>query len=58
VLSVADDGVGVHGPVGAGVRGMMERALLVDAELTLAARPHGGTEVRLSVPATIKGAVP
>ena len=51
VLSVRDDGIGVQGPVGAGVRGMMERALLVDAELTLAARPQGGTEVVLSIPA-------
>jgi len=50
VLSVRDDGIGVQGPVGAGVRGMMERALLVDAELTLTARPQGGTEVVLSIP--------
>jgi two-component system, NarL family, sensor histidine kinase UhpB len=49
-LLVADDGRGVHGPEGAGMRGMRERALLVGGELTVSSRPGGGTQVRLVVP--------
>lgn len=51
-LRVADDGHGL--PRGAmpssGIQGMRERALLVDAELTIASRPRGGTEVTLRLP--------
>ena len=50
-LRVLDDGRGLADPLeGAGIRGMRERALLVDGELTVAARPGGGTEVRLLIP--------
>ncbi len=50
-LQVADDGRGVDGAEsGAGIQGMRERALLVDAALALRTRPGGGTEVRLEVP--------
>jgi two-component system sensor histidine kinase UhpB len=50
-LRVRDDGVGLGGAAeGAGIRGMRERALLVGADLSLAAAPGGGTEVRLRVP--------
>ena len=52
VLRVADNGRGVDGaPEGAGIRGMRERALLVGADLVITARPAGGTEVQLAVPA-------
>jgi two-component system sensor histidine kinase UhpB len=52
-LRVRDDGRGLGGSAeGTGIRGMRERALLIGAELALAARPEGGTEVRLTVPAT------
>lgn len=51
VLLVADDGVGIQGTTeGAGVRGMRERAALVDGTLTVRTRIGGGTEVRLVVP--------
>lgn len=51
VLRILDDGSGIGGAAeGAGIRGMRERALLVGAELTVEARPGGGTEVRLLVP--------
>lgn len=51
-LRVADDGHGVGGAatLGGGIRGMYERALLIDAELTVEPRPGGGTEVKLEVP--------
>jgi two-component system sensor histidine kinase UhpB len=51
-LRVADSGKGFD-PVrseGGGLRGMRERAVLVGASLSIARRPRGGTEVRLSVP--------
>ena len=55
VLRVADDGRGFgsafpleHG----GLRGMRERALLVDGVLGIEAVPSGGVEVRLEVPAS------
>ncbi|MGW3245831.1 HAMP domain-containing sensor histidine kinase [Streptomyces sp. NPDC001070] len=52
-LIVRDDGKGLGAaPEGAGIRGMRERALLIGARLTLAPGPHGGTEVRLDVPAS------
>ena len=51
-LRVADNGRGLPaGADGAGLRGMRERALLVDGQLTIGPRIGGGTEVRLLVPA-------
>ena len=51
VLRVADNGRGLRGrPEGAGIRGMRERALLVEGELTIGPRDGGGTEVRLVLP--------
>jgi two-component system sensor histidine kinase UhpB len=50
-LQIGDDGRGVDGTqAGAGIQGMRERALLVDATLAIATNPHGGTEVRLELP--------
>ena len=53
VLTVRDDGRGL--PAAAfrsshGIRGMRERAMLIQAQLTFAAPPAGGTEVQLSIP--------
>jgi two-component system sensor histidine kinase UhpB len=50
VLRVTDDGCGIGGVEGAGIRGMRERALLIGAELRVGPHPDGGTEVRLRVP--------
>lgn len=51
VLTVADDGDGVGGAEeGAGIQGMRERALLVEGRLSIGPGPHGGTEVRLTIP--------
>jgi two-component system sensor histidine kinase UhpB len=52
-LHVVDNGRGMPNdlPVDtAGIAGMRERALLVGGRLTIASRPGGGTEVRLSIP--------
>ncbi|MBU9762885.1 HAMP domain-containing protein [Mycobacterium sp. TNTM28] len=49
-LRVADDGRGGVEVEGAGINGMRERALLVNAELTLTSPAGGGTEVRLVIP--------
>jgi two-component system sensor histidine kinase UhpB len=50
-LEVADDGVGMNGaPPGSGIRGMRERAILLDAALVLNSSPGEGTTVRLDVP--------
>jgi two-component system, NarL family, sensor histidine kinase UhpB len=50
-LQVSDDGNGLDGSLpGAGIQGMRERALLVDATLAIRSGPQGGTEVRLKVP--------
>ena len=51
VLCIRDDGRGIP-PLsdGRGLRGMRERALLIDARLTIAADPAGGTELSLRVP--------
>lgn len=54
VLRVADDGRGL--PPAAdrsanGIRGMRERAMLIEARLELGPRPEGGTEVVLRLPA-------
>ncbi|MBM7789676.1 HAMP domain-containing sensor histidine kinase [Tenggerimyces flavus] len=51
-LTVIDDGKGLgRSTEGAGIRGMRERALLVGAHLVLKAGAHGGTELRLRIPA-------
>jgi two-component system sensor histidine kinase UhpB len=52
ILRVADDGPGFdpQRTEGGGLRGMRERAVLVGAQLAVARRRTGGTEVRLSVP--------
>jgi two-component system sensor histidine kinase UhpB len=52
-LVVRDNGRGL--PLGAetsthGIRGMRERAMLIEAQLTVTEPPEGGTEVRLSLP--------
>jgi two-component system sensor histidine kinase UhpB len=47
VLEVRDDGCGMDGSEGTGLRGMRERALLVGARLALEPAPSGGTVVRL-----------
>lgn len=50
-VRVADDGIGAHRIVAAaGIRGMRERAAMVDGQLTIGPRVGGGTEVRLVVP--------
>jgi two-component system, NarL family, sensor histidine kinase UhpB len=51
-LRILDDGRGGDLREGAGIRGMRERALLIGASLTVAARPGGGTDVCLVVPGT------
>ena len=56
VLRVRDDGRGIDAAgvrSGTGVRGMRERALLVGADLRVAAVTPHGTEVRLRLP--VKG---
>lgn len=51
-LRIADDGAGGAGEAGegAGISGMRERALLVNATLTITSPPGQGTEVRLTIP--------
>lgn len=50
-LAVRDDGRGIGDAApGAGLLGMRERALMVDAELEIAGARGSGTEVRLRVP--------
>ena len=52
-LRVRDDGDGMprEVPVGSsGIAGMRERAILVGARFSIAARPRRGTEVRLRIP--------
>jgi two-component system, NarL family, sensor histidine kinase UhpB len=50
-LLVADDGTGLEGSEPrSGQQGMLERALLIDADLQLGPSELGGTEVRLDVP--------
>jgi two-component system sensor histidine kinase UhpB len=52
-LLIRDDGSGMEDAAeGAGIRGMRERALLIGADLTIGPGPSGGTDVRLTVPAT------
>lgn len=50
VLRVGDDGRGGVAEDGAGIRGMRERALLVNATLTIESPPGRGTEVCLCIP--------
>lgn len=53
VLVVEDDGRGLPADLPgdtSGIRGMRERALLVEGRLSLESRPGRGTEVRLEVP--------
>jgi two-component system sensor histidine kinase UhpB len=53
VLTVADDGRGLAPgslPSAHGIRGMRERAMLIGAGLSIAARAGGGTQVQLTVP--------
>lgn len=59
-LRVLDGGRGLdpQRADGGGLRGMRERAVLVGAQLTVARRPRGGTEVRLDVPLQDDGASP
>jgi two-component system sensor histidine kinase UhpB len=49
VLEVRDDGRGMNGSEGTGLRGMRERALLVGARLAVESAPGGGTVVRLGL---------
>jgi two-component system sensor histidine kinase UhpB len=49
-LRIADDGCGGVVGEGAGVNGMRERALLVNADLTISSPQGEGTEVRLVIP--------
>lgn len=52
VLEVRDDGRGIDGAApGAGIQGMRERALLLDATWDIGMAPGGGTLVRLEVDA-------
>ena len=53
-LRVTDDGRGGVITDGAGIKGMHERALLVDATLDIASPPGAGTEVRLVVPLRVE----
>jgi two-component system, NarL family, sensor histidine kinase UhpB len=49
-VRIADDGVGGVTAEGAGINGMRERALLVNADLTITSPEREGTEVRLVIP--------
>ncbi len=55
VLRVVDDGRGIEGmpEENGGLRGMRERALLVEGALAIKNGRQGGVEVRLEVPATV-----
>jgi two-component system sensor histidine kinase UhpB len=53
VLTVSDDGRGLSSdamPSSHGITGMRERAMLIEAQLTITAPPSGGTKVQLSIP--------
>ena len=51
ILRVRDYGRGTDGArPGSGIRGMRERALLIDGDLSIGQPPGGGTEVLLSLP--------
>jgi two-component system, NarL family, sensor histidine kinase UhpB len=51
-LRIADDGKGGIAVEGAGINGMRERTLLVNAVLTIDSPPDEGTQVRLAIPLT------
>lgn len=52
LLEVGDNGRGLpDATVGRGLRGMRERAAVINAELEVQARPEGGTWLALTVPA-------
>ncbi|GAA1932431.1 hypothetical protein GCM10009775_25580 [Microbacterium aoyamense] len=50
VLSVTDDGTGVHGGEGAGIRGMRERAELAGGDLAVTPGTPNGTVVTARIP--------
>lgn len=55
-LRVADNGIGSDRIVPAsGIRGMRERAAMVDGQLSIGPRIGGGTEIRLLVPSEVAG---
>lgn len=54
-LRIADDGNGGVATEGAGINGMRERALLVNADLTITSPKGEGTEVRLAIPIRREG---
>jgi two-component system, NarL family, sensor histidine kinase UhpB len=54
-LRIADDGKGGAVVEGAGINGMRERAVLVNAALAIASPKGEGTEVRLAVPLRERG---
>ncbi|WP_280489464.1 sensor histidine kinase, partial [Nocardia carnea] len=58
ILRVTDDGRGGVAEDGAGIRGMRERALLVNATLTIDSPPGHGTEVCLTIPRRQEGSAP
>jgi two-component system sensor histidine kinase UhpB len=49
-LRIADNGKGGIAKEGAGINGMRERAVLVNADLTITSPKGEGTEVRLVIP--------
>ena len=49
-LRIADDGRGGVVTEGAGINGMRERALLVNATLVITSPANEGTELRLAIP--------
>ena len=55
-LRIADDGRGGAVAEGAGINGMRERALLVNATLAITSPADEGTEVRLAIPLCGRGA--
>jgi hypothetical protein len=50
VLTIVDDGVGVHGPEGTGTYSMRERARLVSGSFARTSPAGGGTRVVLELP--------
>lgn len=56
VMTITDNGRGLAGAAeSSGIRGMRERAILIDAKLTLHSPPSGGTVLRLVVPVVAIG---
>ncbi len=50
VLRVADDGDGIAGSDGGGMRGMRERAMIVSGQLRVDSQPGRGTSITLEAP--------